>query len=287
MSALTKVFVILLVVCSLLLSAGMIVYVNNIQNYTAANKQLQDRLAAAESQRKAGDDRVAALASQVTSLTQTANSALEAKNAAILAAQTQAAEKDVQIAALNKQLATQGVQLTSVSEAAQAAQAQASKLTSEVAELRSSSNQTLVRNTQLNERLNEVTNQLDATERERKFLAEQLTQAKNQASAMTAQLADAGLTPSPAYTPRNLGTPAIRGAVTETRPIGGVPYATINVGASDGVQRGMEFKVVKGGNFLGTLTVEMVDAKEATGRLQGPSVEQVGNGTEVTTQIRG
>ena len=287
MSALTKVFVILLVVCSLLLSAGMIVYVNNIQNYTAANKQLQDRLAAAESQRKAGDDRVAALASQVTSLTQTANSALEAKNAAILAAQTQAAEKDVQIAALNKQLATQGVQLTSVSEAAQAAQAQASKLTSEVAELRSSSNQTLVRNTQLNERLNEVTNQRDATERERKFLAEQLTQAKNQASAMTAQLADAGLTPSPAYTPRNLGTPAIRGAVTETRPIGGVPYATINVGASDGVQRGMEFKVVKGGNFLGTLTVEMVDAKEATGRLQGPSVEQVGNGTEVTTQIRG
>ncbi len=287
MSALTKVFVILLVVCSLLLSAGMIVFVNNIENYKEANDQLVAKVAAAENQRNAEAARVQALASQVGTLTTAANAAVEAKNAAILAAQTAAAEKDVQIAGLNKQLATQGVQLTSVSEAAQTAQAQASKLTTEVAQLRESGNDTLVRNTQLNERLNEVTNQLDATERERKFLAEQLTQTKDQSAALSSQLTDAGLRPSMAYTPKTLSAPLIRGVVTETRPIGGVPYATVNVGASDGVQRGMEFKVVKGADFLGTLTVEMVDAKEATGRLQGPRVEQIGNGTEVTTQIRG
>ncbi len=287
MSALTKVFVILLVVCSLLLSAGLIVYVNNGQNYAEANARLEAELVAAQTKSAAEASRAQALATENARLTQTANTTVEAKNAEIVRLQTALAEKDVQIAKLNQQLAIQGVQLTSATEAAQAAQAQASRQAQEIAQLREQSNETMVRNTQLNERLSEVQNQLDATERERRFLAEQLTQAQQQASALSAQLTDAGLTPSPAYTPRTLSAPLIRGAITETRPIGGVPYATINVGASDGVQRGMQFRVIEGANYLGTLTVEMVDAQEATGRLQGPRVEQVRSGTEVTTQIRG
>lgn len=287
MSALTKVFVLLLVVCSLLLSAGLIVWVSNVQNYAQALSSKDAALASLRTEAEASKASAQAQQAQLAALTQSTNAAIEAKNKAVQDAQVAAAAKDTQVAALQKQLAIQSVQLTSTTEAMQSAQAQASKLTGEVADLRNQTNETLVRNSQLNERLSEVTNKLDATERERKFLAEQLTQTQQQANAFSAQLADAGLAPSPAYTPRNVGTPLIRGAVTETRPIAGVPYATINIGASDGVQRGMEFKVIQGADFLGTLTVEMVDAKEATGRLQGPRLNQIRNGSEVTTQIRG
>jgi hypothetical protein len=287
-SALTKVFVILLVVCSLLLSAGLIVFVNNSTNYTQALEQSSSALDAMRADRDAEKSRVQAQATQIERLRTEAAAAVQARQTEVAAAQKAAADKDVQIATLNRQLATQGVQLTAAAEGMQSAQAAATQLTEEVAQLRQTTNETIVRNTELNQALNERTAQLEATERERRFLAEQLTQSQQAAASLSAQLADAGLTPSTAYQATGpASAPLIRGAVTETRPIGGVPYATINVGASDGVQRGMEFKVVQGPNFLGTLTVEMVDAKEATGRLQGPRVEQIRNGTEVTTQIRG
>ena len=66
-------------------------------------------------------------------------------------------------------------------------------------------------------------------------------------------------------------------------------YRTISVGSTDSVTKGMEFKVIdiRNQQFLGTLRIELVEANEATGRLQGPRVQDVHAGAEVTTQLQG
>jgi len=37
--------------------------------------------------------------------------------------------------------------------------------------------------------------------------------------------------------------------------------------------------------FLGELTIEQVDEKESTGKLEGPKISEIHSGTEVRTQL--
>ena len=152
------------------------------------------------------------------------------------------------------------------------------------------SNDTFVRQaSDLNASVSDLTNKLDVTERERKLLAEQLTQATGEAQRLGAgAVKGAGITPDRAgeYVNRS-GMPAINGVIRARQNIAGREYATISVGSADGVTRGMEFKVVDRttGNFLGTLIVDTVEPNEAVGRLEGPRVAEIRPGVEVRTQL--
>lgn len=289
MSALTKVFVVLLVVCSLLLSAGLVVFVNRDQNYRQAAEEAKARYSALEVSTQQQVDRAAAATAEANRLLTEAQAQIAAKDNALLAAQKQLTDKQVENATLSKTLASQSLDLRAATEAAQAAQQQASQLQTEIAQLRETTNQTLVRNAELNERVSQLTNQLDATERARKYLAEEVAQAQQAASNYRGMLQDAGIDPQVASSALRGGAPAIRGVVTEKRTIAGRPYATISVGSADAVRRGMEFKVIdrQNASFLGTLIVEAVESNEASGRLTGPRVDDINPGSEVTTQIRG
>jgi hypothetical protein len=105
---------------------------------------------------------------------------------------------------------------------------------------------------------------------------------------LTQVVTGAGLSPVRQEAAANRsGLPAINGVVQDVRPIAGNQYATISVGSADGVQQGMEFKVIDrtSGNFLGTLVVVGVEPNEASGRLFGPNIAQVKPGVEVRTQL--
>ena len=80
-------------------------------------------------------------------------------------------------------------------------------------------------------------------------------------------------------------TIALDGVVRDKTVIGGVPYATISIGSADQVQKNMQFKVVDHDRFLGYLTVDTVEPHEATGRLEGPHVNDIKSGVEVKTQL--
>ncbi len=289
MSALTKVFVVLLVVCSLLQSAGLVVFVNRDQNFRQAAEEAEARYQALAVSTQQRVDRSDAAVAEMNRLLTSAQDQIAMKDAALLEARKQLADKQVEIATLSKTLSAQSLDLRAATEAAQAAQQQAAQLQSEIAQLRDTTNETLVRNAELNERVSELTNQLDATERARRYLAEEVAQLQQTANSYRGMLEDAGIDPQVASSGLRAGAPAIRGVVTEKRSIAGRPYATISVGSADAVRRGMEFKVVdrQSASFLGTLIVEAVDANEASGRLTGPRVDDIRPGSEVTTQIRG
>ena len=122
------------------------------------------------------------------------------------------------------------------------------------------------------------------TEAERRNLAEQLAQAQENNSRMSRIMQQRGIDPNiPTDRIAVAGIP-ISGVIREKRDIAGVPYATISVGSADDVQRGMQFKVIQGDKFLGTLTVDSVEQQESTGRLQGPHVAEITPGVQVRTQ---
>lgn len=79
----------------------------------------------------------------------------------------------------------------------------------------------------------------------------------------------------------------LRGVVTARRNIAGIEYATISLGSSDGVVKGMRFRVVDQNSFLGYLTIDAVEPREAVGHLSPrdpAALQSIRNGTDVIGQ---
>ncbi len=289
MSPLTKLFVVLLVVLSLLLTAATVVFVNQVDN----QKQAAERATALLNAERAKAEQIrssaeAARAVAEESSRQMADQVQQAKVQMNTMSQ-QLIDRDTQLGQAKSQAAIQAADLTRLAEALKASEDTKSRLQEQIAELRNTGDKLLTQNAQLNQSVTELTNRLEVTERERKFLAEQLTEAKSQADKQGAMLRDMGVSPSQMASAqvRGAGAPAINGVIRSVRPIAGIPYATISVGSADSVSKGMEFKVVNrdSGEFLGMLTVDSVELNEATGRLSGPRVAEIRPGSEVKTQL--
>jgi outer membrane murein-binding lipoprotein Lpp len=68
------------------------------------------------------------------------------------------------------------------------------------------------------------------------------------------------------------------------RTINGVGYATISLGSAQNVTKGMQFRIIEAGNFLGYLTVVNVETDESIGSFTGPDFNKVKPGLEMRTQ---
>jgi septal ring factor EnvC (AmiA/AmiB activator) len=286
LSPLTKIFVILLVIFSLLLTAGTVVFVNT-QTVTASS--LKAAQAAADAQSAAAARAQADLTAEKArsdESTRTLMAQIETmKNNQNRAAQ-EIADRDVKLAAAAADKAMTAANIASLTEALKASEDSRSKQQEQLASLRTTSDQIQSQNAQLNTQINDLTNKLDVTERDRRFLAEQLAESKQQGEKMGAALKDANIDINAVTAGTKAGAPAITGVIRSTRQIANLPYATISVGSSDNVAKGMEFRVIDrdAGKFLGTLTVDSVEPNESTGHLAGPRVQDIKPGTEVRTQ---
>jgi len=271
LSPLTKLFVGMLIVLSLLTTAATVVYVNkeDVQKSTLANTQAQ--LQSAQAAAQAARDELTAAQQNLTNVQASANQAAQAATTDINARQQQISQLQVELAKGQSQQATQQLDISRLTEALNASQASTTALQTEVARLRTSNDQLVRQASDLNGSVSDLTARLEVTERERRLLAEQLTQASTENQQAIAKS----------------GLPSINGVIRDVRNIAGRPYATISVGTADGVQRGMEFKILdrQGGNFLGTLVVDSVEPNEATGRLDGPKVAEIRPGVEARTQL--
>jgi len=288
LSPLTKIFVSLLIVLSLLETAAFVVYVNKEDVSKTTLTQAQAQLTAKNMEVSSLQQQVSAAQQNATAMTQEANSQANAASAENSRLQSQISQLNVELAKASGASASQQLDISRLTESLNASQATSGKLSDEVARLRTN-NDTLVRqSSDLNTTVSDLTNKLDVTERERRKLAEQLTQTSADAQRMGAVIKGAGLTAQQQEMAVNRsGLPAINGVIRDVRSIAGNQYATISVGSADSVTKGMEFKVIdrSTGNFLGTLTVDSVEPNEATGRLFGPNVAAIKPGVEVRTQL--
>jgi len=278
LSAVTKVFIVFHVVLSLVLAAGLIVFVNRTEDFktTIANLQTSHtadlakvQTATAEIARQAAD----------------AASARTERDAAIAAGQSKLETANSEIARLNGELASAAGDkkvtenaLVSAQNALNASLAANTALTGNLDTARATGDKLGAENSRLNLAVADLTNRLEVAVRQVTNLNEAVAQYKELSENQAKKLADAGIRN---ITPENSGlangAPPINGIIRSTTLTGGIRYATISVGSQDQVKPGMKFSVIDRAKskFLGELTVEKVDEHAATGRLEGPAISEV------------
>jgi hypothetical protein len=288
LSGLSKAFVGLLIVLSLLLSSAVIVWVNKTENYRAAADSAKESL---ERERKksldaANDAQAAKDALQVAM--KTFNSQIEVLQTDVKAKDAEVSKIQVAMSELNSQVKQQTIALTSAAQALTASESQRKLQSDQLKQLREDAAQLVKDKTELNAALSDATNRLDGMTREWKYLKELQAEAQANVDKLTKQIKDMGGNPNVAVAGVKAGAPPINGVIREVRTLeDNRQWATISVGSADQVQKGMEFKVIDrtSGNFLGILTVQNVQPNEAVGVIVGPHIQDVKPGNEVRTQL--
>jgi len=287
-SVMTKLFVVLLIICSLLLTAATVVFVNRTEDYHKTANAFETRMLAAQRDKEAAQRDADAARARETEAIATANGKVSDLQARMQQITQEMSARDAEIndlkakaavdkAAISEQAAalkTMGQNVTDVNNRNQA-------LTAESDKLRLANADYVGSNTDLTKRLEEA-------ERERRFLNEQLNQAKTDLARATGVLSSKGLSINqPTKTGSGATIPDLRGVVRNVKTDEGRTYATISLGAQQKVEKGMEFSVIdqNEGTFLGKFIVDSVDQDSSFGRLEGPRVQNVRQDNVVVSRL--
>lgn len=287
MSPLTKVFVVLLVVLSILFVAGTIVFVNRTEDYkvyvTAGKAEVQR----AHTERDEANRDLVAFKAQSASDSQAKDQQLTVAHDDLQHAQENVTKLNGQVAELQSNVAQLTAASASTAEALKLAQGRLATQQDQLGELRTAADKAERQYTDATIRIGDLENKLQVTEKARRFLAEQNTQQAADLERAQKTLHDNNLQPGENRAIVTEPTIAINGTINDKKVIAGVPYATISVGGADQVTKNMQFKVIdrEKNQFLGYLTVDTVEPHEASGRLDGPHVEAIQKGNEVRTQL--
>lgn len=284
MSVLTKLFVVLLVVSSLLLSASVVVFVNRVEDNKAvadgfktklnsSNREVKDLTAslAAAQQERAG------LQNEMTKQMGELNRNLDTAAASLAESKAKVAqlEKDAQIAlATNKGTA----------DALKAAQEENKGVQQALTDSRAKNDELLKQNGELNTQVTALDNKNRQLQKASDYAGEKIVEVMAENAKLRQQL---GSTASSAAATLVPDAGPINGVIRSVEIIGGKKYATISVGSSDNVAKGMKFSVVdsKAGKFLGYVIVDKVEPNEAFGLVEGPAVDKVQANLDVKTKL--
>ena len=289
MSPLTKLFVVLLIVCSLLLTASVVIFVNQTQDFRKwgedaemARKKSERDVAqanAAESAAKAREMEAIASANATVAALQQERTAMSQKlaeaDSAVNKLKSDLLIKEGNISEMVAAIKTSQQNVSDTAKRNEALIAEADKLRIQSAELTGA-------NTDLQKRLDEA-------ERERRFTSEQLSQAKSDVDRLQALVKERGIAPSAAMAKKpGSSTPDLKGVISSVKTEDGQTYAQISLGSADKVEKGMELIVIDpvAQQFLGKFIVDSVDTNTSFGRLEGPRVQDVkANNTQVVSKL--
>ena len=285
MSALTKIAVVLLVIASLLLSAGTVAFVNKVEEYKTtvdAAKADRDREFAAHNATK----------QLVTSTQQELLAQAQASNARESALQKERGDLNAKILELSAQVTKSDqdkkaaeVNAQTIAAALKAAQDQNTAYQQQVAELRKYRDQLVDERYALNTQLTDALSKVNALETARRGAEEKAASLQGRFDDLVAKVQGAGL--NIAQLPqRQAGGPALEGVVTSVFQAGGRPWASISLGGKDNVSKNMRFNIHNNQEFLGYLTIQSVEPTEAVGVLEGPGVNKVRPQDQVKTQLQ-
>jgi len=289
-SALTKTFVLLHVVMSMLLAAGLIVFVNRVDNFQATATANKATLQLAEQRANEATAELQTMNSNLRNVQQTAAARITQAQDTINQRDIEIARLNTDLARANSQLASAQAALTGSNDALKVAQQNQGTLQGQLASLRQTHDKLMQQFTEANLSINDISARLAQTERQRRDLAEQVADLNQQVQRGGGGRTDAGGN-GPQQAGGRMGINPnvnVNGVVREKRVIAGVPYATISIGSADAVQPGMTLKVLGGRNgteFLGYVRVTNVEPDEAIGRLEGPRINEVTTNSQVVSSL--
>jgi hypothetical protein len=297
LSALTKVFVVLHVVVSLLLVAGMVVFVNKVENFSQQAKQAQSQLDLVRREKAAIEAKDLQIIAEKNAAAAEANNRANSLAAAKQSLESSIATLQTSLATTNAAKATTDTQLTTATNALKQAQDTIAATEVVINGLRNRSDEVEKKYTESQVALSDLNNRLDALSRELNYSKEQVAALETELKTARDEIARGparGGAPGVPVAPGAGGTSAvpavpsnvtIRGVVKNKFQVGEVAYATVSVGSADSVSKGERFNVTdpSGRQFLGYLTIDSVNPNEASGHLNGPNVEAVQKGSTVVS----
>jgi hypothetical protein len=285
MSVLTKLFVVLLVISSLLLSASVVVFVNRAEDHReradASKKQLGSKLREITELTKAQAEQQSAYAALQSEITRQAGD----MSRELVARDTAIQEAKAKVAQLEKDAQIKDATVKGTADALRAANEENKGMMAANAEIRAKNDDLLKQNGELNTEITVRIHKAEQAEKARDYATEQMTDIKAQLASLR-QRGGAGGTMTGGADATQAAPGPINGVVRAVDVIGGKKYATISVGSADNVTKGMKFNVVntKTGEFLGFLTVDSVQPNEAIGQVEG-KVDKIQKDVEVKTQL--
>jgi len=280
----TKLFVVLLIICSLLLTAATVVFVNRTEDFHRAGTLAEERANRFQRDKEAAQREADAAKTRETEAVATSNTKVADLTARIQTLTQELAAKDAAANDLNAKLAVANASITdqagglkTMGQNVADTSARNQSLVAENDKLRVTNAELVGANTDFSKRLEEA-------DRELRFRNEQLNQAKRDLANAQGTITNAGIR-NPAI-PRP-ATPDLKGVVRSVKTDEGRTYATISLGSQQKVEKGMEFSVIddKEGTFLGKFVVDSVDPDSSFGRLEGPRVQNVREGNPVLSRL--
>lgn len=290
MSTLTKIFVGLLVILSLILSAATVSTVATLDNYdsqlTAAKTQastLQASLASASA-------KAAADVSAAEDRSNTLRTEVQRLSAETTSLESQLSQQNQTIATKDREMTTLTANQQALIAAVKGSQTAQDVLQQSLATTREQLNQLATRRSELEAFNTDLAAERQQLGREVRNLQEQIAQLRKGSDRMSSVLEDQGIDPKDVASGRVAGVgnaPAINGVIKNVKLIGGKSYAEISVGSEDRVAQNMKFNVVdaNSGDFLGVITIYKVEPAQSIGILEGPQVGAVTAGDNVLTQF--
>ncbi|MDX2199165.1 MAG: hypothetical protein SF069_09365 [Phycisphaerae bacterium] len=272
MSTLTKVLTVLVALFSVVLSAVYVTSAAQWQNWRAMAQNLQEQRDAALAERQEVE---AVLTLSLTQKDGQLQQALNARDEAlrkVAEAEAKQAELRAQLGTMQKDVASADASRKKLEELASISTGQAAALDKQSQTLLTENIDLQTRNQQLLQRTYELTAELTIKEDELRNLRER------QVGRETPLAGDFGLSPGgsrladalPGETPDGVATlsavqatPNIRGEVIDVAG----NYASINIGESSGLARGMIAMVFRGNQYLADLELDTVRPREAGGKL--------------------
>lgn len=285
MSNLTKLFVVLLIVCSLLLSAATVVFVNRTEDWRLLVDKQKQRMSQLENEKRTAAEQAMAAQNREAQAVDEANKSVAKLKGDLVAREQEAARAQASVNQKQTEL--------NVAQAAMLQATTALKMTQDNLTAQQKRNEALVSEADKLRGLNfdltgsntDLTKRLEEAERERRWLAEQVAQLKTDLGRAKNLLVDHRI-PFDGAKPV-LPQADVKGVIKEVVSRDGQTFATISIGLADKVQKGMEFNVInqKTAEFLGKFTVDVVEQNEAFGRLEGPRVGEVKPDYQVLSQL--
>jgi hypothetical protein len=276
LSTLTKLFVVLLIICSILLTAATVTFVNRVDDFQKERAGADGKIALLEQERNTAQSEASAARLREQQAQGDFNRARTEIEQQLNEARQQLGQREASINELKTKLAVQDATLTDLASAQKVAQQNVTDLQKRLDQIIAENDKVRLNNAELTGANTDLAKRLDATESERRFLAEQVNQLRSDIAQAHNVLRDRGITLD-SMRQRPAAPARLTGVIRDVRRENGISYATISLGSAQGVRKGMQFNIIDQGrsDFLGVITVESVDQNEAFGRLDGPKLAQI------------
>jgi peptidoglycan hydrolase CwlO-like protein len=286
LSALTKIAVVLLVVASLLLSAGVVVFVNKVEDFRKSQVAALDRATQEAAAKKNAQAQVDSLNAQVVSSSKDFNAQIDRLKGDNAAKDAKILELNNQIAKLDQDKKGVEVALSNLTKVQEGLQGQLAAAQGQITDLRKYRDQLVDERHSLNVQLTDALAKVDALNRAYKNAEERLQGKSAQLDDLQSKVKMAGLDIGNLPKRGNEGAPQLEAVVSGVFSAGSKPWASITIGSKDNVEKGMKFNVINNNEFLGYLTIQTTEPTEAAGVLEGPKVDKVKTGDQVKTQLQ-